>query len=100
MTWNQCRIDTGDDNRVSKEEFCADNIKAAVEKWVGTIEDMEAEFGKIDANGGGQVWVLIHLGSLACFVTFRVGGADWWALGVEQSSANHLTFFAFSDVHF
>jgi len=49
------RIDTGDDNRVSKEEFCADNIKAAVEKWVGTIEDMEAEFGKIDANGGGQI---------------------------------------------
>ena len=58
LTRNQCcslRIDTGDDNRVSKEEFCADNIKAAVEKWVGTIEDMEAEFGKIDANGGGQV---------------------------------------------
>ena len=40
---------------MSKEEFCADNIKAAVEKWVGTIEDMEAEFGKIDSNGGGQV---------------------------------------------
>ena len=40
---------------MSKEEFCADNIKAAVEKWVGPIEDMEAEFGKIDANGGGQV---------------------------------------------
>ena len=40
---------------MSKEEFCADNIKAAVEKWVGTIEDMEAEFGKLDSNGGGQV---------------------------------------------
>lgn len=50
------RIDTGDDNRVSKEEFCADNIKSTVEKWTGgSIEDMEAEFEKIDENGGGQV---------------------------------------------
>ena len=50
------RIDTGDDNRVSKEEFCAENIKAAVEKWTGeTLEDMEAEFDSIDENGGGQI---------------------------------------------
>ena len=50
------RIDTGDDNRISKEEFCADGIKTAVEKWTGdSIEDMEAEFDKIDENGGGQV---------------------------------------------
>merc|ERR1711881_87594 len=50
------RIDTGDDNRVSKEEFTADKIKASVEKWTGTeIEDMEAEFDKIDANAGGQI---------------------------------------------
>ena len=49
-------IDTGDDNRVSKEEFCAENVKAAVEKWTGeTIEDMEAEFDSIDENGGGQI---------------------------------------------
>ena len=40
---------------MSKEEFCAENIKAAVEKWVGAIEDMEAEFDKIDSNAGGQV---------------------------------------------
>ena len=50
------RIDTGDDNRVSKEEFCAENVKASVEKWTGeTLEDMEAEFDSIDENGGGQI---------------------------------------------
>ena len=49
------RIDTGDDNRVSKEEFCSDKIKDSLEKWVGPIEDLEAEFEKIDTNGGGQV---------------------------------------------
>merc|ERR1711963_24980 len=49
------RIDTGDDNRVSKEEFCSDKIKESITKWVGEIEDFEAEFEKIDANGGGQI---------------------------------------------
>lgn len=49
------RIDTGDDNRVSKEEFTSEAIKNAIEKWVGPIEDMEAEFDSIDTNGGGQV---------------------------------------------
>jgi len=49
------RIDTGDDNRVSKEEFTSDAIKAAIEKWVGEIEDLDAEFDKIDKNGGGQI---------------------------------------------
>ena len=50
------RIDTGDDNRVSKEEFCAENVKASVEKWTGeTLEDMESEFDSIDENGGGQI---------------------------------------------
>jgi len=48
-------IDTGDDNRVSKEEFTSDNIKASLEKWVGPIEDLEAEFEKIDTNAGGQI---------------------------------------------
>merc|ERR1711902_240609 len=49
------RIDTGDDNRVSKEEFCSDKIKSSIETWVGEIEDMEAEFEKIDTNSGGQI---------------------------------------------
>ena len=49
------RIDTGDDNRVSKEEFTSDKIKASLEKWVGPIEDLEAEFDSIDTNSGGQV---------------------------------------------
>ena len=34
----------------------SDKIKASVEKWIGSeIEDMEAEFDKIDTNAGGQV---------------------------------------------
>lgn len=49
------RIDTGDDDRVSKEEFCDDKMKPTIEKWVGPIEDMGAEFDSIDTNGGGQV---------------------------------------------
>merc|ERR1712110_1163202 len=49
------RIDTGDDNRVSKEEFTSDKIKDALEKWVGPIEDLEAEFDVIDTNSGGQI---------------------------------------------
>ena len=52
---NLFRIDTGDDNRVSKEEFTSDKIKASLEKWVGPIEDLEAEFDSIDTNSGGQV---------------------------------------------
>jgi len=51
--WTFPRIDTGDDRRVSKEEFTADGIKAVVEKWTGSeIEDMGAEFDAIDTNGG------------------------------------------------
>merc|ERR1711892_1177953 len=49
------RIDTGDDNRVSKEEFTSEVIKETIERWVGPIESMEAEFIKIDKNGGGQI---------------------------------------------
>jgi len=49
------RIDTGGDNRVSKEEFTSKVIKETIEKWVGPIEDMDAEFDIIDANGGGQI---------------------------------------------
>jgi len=50
------RMDTGDDSRVSKEEFCSDASKAAVAKWVKEpVEDFEAEFEKIDENKGGQI---------------------------------------------
>merc|ERR1712055_299889 len=31
------RIDTGDDNRVSREEFTSEVIKGTIEKWVGPI---------------------------------------------------------------
>ena len=49
------RIDSDDDRRISLEEFTSDKIKSSLETWVGPIEDMEAEFNKIDQNGGGQV---------------------------------------------
>jgi len=49
------RIDTGDDDRISKDEFTSDGLKSAMEKWVGPVEDMEEEFDSIDTNGGGQI---------------------------------------------
>merc|ERR1712168_1457204 len=50
------RIDTGDDSRVSKEEFCSDANKEAMNKYIkDPIEDFEAEFDKIDENKGGQI---------------------------------------------
>ena len=49
------RLDTGDDNRISKEEFTNPEVKSIVELWVGPIGDMSAEFDTIDKNGGGQI---------------------------------------------
>jgi len=49
------RLDTGEDRRVDKEEFTSEKMKETLEKWVGPIEDLEAEFAKIDTNGGGQI---------------------------------------------
>jgi len=50
------RIDTGDDSRVSKEEFCSDASKEAMNKYIkDPIKDFEAEFDKIDENKGGQI---------------------------------------------
>ena len=49
------RLDTGDDNRISKEEFTNPEVKSIVELWVGPIVDMAAEFDTIDKNGGGQI---------------------------------------------
>ena len=49
------RIDTGDDDRISKEEFTSDSFKSVLEKWVGPIENLEEEFDNIDENGGGQI---------------------------------------------
>merc|ERR1711874_885580 len=42
------RVDTGDDDRISKEEFTAEGLKEVMEKWVGPID-------AIDTNGGGQI---------------------------------------------
>eukprot|EP00760_Papus_ankaliazontas_P015515 PhM_4_TR16559/c0_g1_i1/m.101241 len=47
------RIDTGDDRRINLDEF-----KAAVPNlamWGVKVDDAEAEFKKIDKNGGGQI---------------------------------------------
>merc|ERR1711893_370762 len=49
------KLDTGDDQRIDKEEFTKEEMKSVIEKWVGPIEDMEEEFNKIDKNGGGQI---------------------------------------------
>jgi len=49
------RLDTEDDRRVSREEFTSPAMKEALEKWVGPIDDLDAEFDAIDANGGGQI---------------------------------------------
>ena len=49
------RLDTGDDNRISKEEFTNPEVKSIVELWVGPIADMAAEFDTIVKNGDGQI---------------------------------------------
>merc|ERR1711915_638714 len=49
------RLDTGDDNRVSREEFTSAKMRVTIERWVGPVEDLNEEFDKIDANGGGQI---------------------------------------------
>ena len=64
-----CRIDTGADRRISKEEFTSPAIKASIEtvvivqdydydcifiifpfQWVGPVTDMAAEFDKVDRS--------------------------------------------------
>ena len=42
------RIDSSDDNKISKEEFTSESIKTSLEKWVGPIEDWDAEFDKVE----------------------------------------------------
>lgn len=47
------RIDSGNDGRVDLPEFLA--ARAAIERWVGPMEDPEVEFKKIDSDQGGQI---------------------------------------------
>jgi len=49
------RLDTGADQRISKEEFTSDSMRKTIQEWVGPIEDMEAEFDRVDSSGGGQI---------------------------------------------
>ena len=54
------------------EEFCSDKTKAAVEKWVGPIEDMEAEFKSIDTNDGGYVRFFLLILNLNTVVKIQI----------------------------
>ena len=47
------RVDAGGDNRIDRDEFT--RARPLVERWVGPFDDYDAEFDKIDANGGGQI---------------------------------------------
>ena len=49
------RIDTGDDGRISKKEFCSDKMAVKIKGWTGVDGDLEREFDSIDTNGGGQI---------------------------------------------
>ena len=42
------RVDTGNDGKVDLSEFLA--ARFIIEKWVGTMEDPEAAFRRIDTD--------------------------------------------------
>ena len=46
-------IDTSNDRRITLDEFRW--AQQTLEKWVGKIHDMEAEFDSIDGNHGGFI---------------------------------------------
>ncbi|XP_023336637.1 flagellar calcium-binding protein TB-44A [Eurytemora carolleeae] len=48
-------VDAENDRRISREEFTAPEVRETIEKWIGGVEDIEAEFDSIDVNGGGQI---------------------------------------------
>ena len=48
-----CRVDTSDDFKLDLKEF--KKAKPTLEKWGVKIGDPEAEFKKIDTNGGGSI---------------------------------------------
>ena len=57
------KIDVEGDSRISKEEFCSEEIVALLGKWTGSeIEDVEAEFDAIDTNQGGMILFKVDLG--------------------------------------
>ena len=47
------RIDSGDDKKINFEEFC--QALPQIQEWGVTVEDPEATFKEVDANGGGQI---------------------------------------------
>ena len=61
------KIDAEGDSRISKEEFCSEEIIELLGKWTGgEIEDIDAEFDAIDTNQGGMIlFQVISLSVLA-----------------------------------
>ena len=56
------KIDVEGDSRISKEEFCSEEIVALLGKWTGSeIEDVEAEFDAIDTNQGGMILFKVRI---------------------------------------
>ena len=47
------RVDTDDDKRISRQEFI--DGQEMMERWVGPIMDIEAEFEKVDGDGHGMI---------------------------------------------
>ena len=48
------RIDTSDDDLISKKEFMDPKMKPCIQRWVN-ITDWEGEWKCLDRNGGGKV---------------------------------------------
>ena len=47
------RVDKNSDDRISRTEFAS--AQEEMEKWVGTINDIDAAFDEVDVNGGGMI---------------------------------------------
>ena len=67
------KIDAEGDSRISKEEFCSEDIIGLLEKWTGgEIEDIDAEFDAIDTNQGGMILFKVNLCPWESFGTWKL----------------------------
>merc|ERR1712241_1667766 len=48
-------LDSGNDGKISKDEFLSDDVKNILDKWTESCDDLESEFSRMDTNGGGQI---------------------------------------------
>merc|ERR1712110_957364 len=58
------RIDTGDDNRISKEEFTNPAVKSVVELWVGPIADIQPNLTQLIRMEGDKSFLMSLLTGL------------------------------------